>query len=70
VYLVDFIHKRKEVLKKLIETFSGILILYVYETWFFMLEEENRFGVFEKWVLKVIFGSKIKSNRRLAEGCI
>jgi len=29
-----------------------------------------RFGVFEKWVMKVIFGSKNESNRKFKEKCI
>jgi len=31
VYLVDFIRTRRKVLKKVIETFNGVLILYTYE---------------------------------------
>jgi len=34
-----------------------------------VLREESRFGVFEKWVVKVIFGSKDKSNRKFEEKC-
>ena len=36
----------------------------------FVLREESRYGVDENWVVKVIFGSKNKSNRKLEEKCI
>jgi hypothetical protein len=30
VYVVDFIHTRRKVLKKVIGTFNGVLILYAF----------------------------------------
>jgi hypothetical protein len=46
------------------------VVLYGYETWSLTLGDEHRLGVFEKRVLRRIYGPKGMRLRESGENCI
>jgi len=48
----------KNIKIKTYRTTNSPVVLYEYETWSLTLREERRLRVFEKWVLRRIFGPK------------